>query len=367
VYFAAAAAVVASYCIAAWLAYGLLAVQGFAPLRGDEPLRWSGLVSTYAAALVRVPWQFLAGVAGLVLGPILVVSAWRAWQLRLGGPEVARWLVARYVDPQRCGPKERQLLNIVSEMSIASGVREPPVYVLPDRAINALVAGRSTDDAAIIVTQGALAQLSRDELQGVLGHEYSHILNGDMALNLRLACVLAGLSWIGQCGEEMFWRDASVAYRADGESAAGPLALLGALLAFIGFPGVLAADAVKAAIAREREFLADAASVQFTRNAEGIAGALDSIQYLRAPTNVMVAHALELSHMFFAPLVARWWGFPTHPSIEQRIAAAHPRFDRAGYRQRRHGVRREIAVLDGGGDIVEYLPLDRGAAARGPR
>src|SRR6185503_20457090 len=145
-------------------------------------------------------------------------------------------------DPERCSPNERRLLNVVSEMSIASGVREPPVYVLRrERAVNALVVGHTVDDAAIVVTQGAVELLSRDELQGVLGHEYSHILNGDMALNLRLACVLAGLSWIGQCGEEMVWRDAERARGKDGESAAGPMALFGAIVALIGFPGVLAA------------------------------------------------------------------------------------------------------------------------------
>jgi len=343
VYLLAALVVVASYCVAAWLAYAVV-VQSF----------------------TRVPWQFVAGVAGLVLGVIVAVSAARAWQLRLGGEEVASWLGAREIDPERCMPKERQLLNVVSEMSIASGVREPPVYLLPDDAVNALVAGHSAEDAVLIVTRGALEHLSRDELQGVLGHEYSHILNGDMALNLRLACVLAGLSWIGQCGEEMFWQDAAVARRGNRENAAGPLALLGIVLAFVGFPGVLAADAVKAAISRERERLADAASVQFTRNPEGLAGALDSIRFLRAHTNVTVSHALELSHMFFAPLAGRWWSFASHPSLEERIAALDPGFDRAGYRERRHGVRREVAVLDGG-DVVGYLPLDGGAAARARR
>jgi Zn-dependent protease with chaperone function len=355
VYLLVAAGVVASYCAVVWLAYGVLAFYG-APLAGDEPLRWlGGLPRTYLFALARVPAQLVGAVALLVAGIVLAVSAWRTWQLRDGGDEVARWLGARRIDPERCAPNARKLLNVVGEMAIASGVREPPVYLLEsETAVNALVAGHSPDDAAIIVTRGAVDLLSREELQGVIGHEFSHILNGDMALNLRLSCLLAGLSWIGQCGEEMFWRDASFAYHARGGSTAGPIALLGVLLAFIGFPGVLAADAVKAAISRERELLADAASVQFTRNPDGIAGALDSILALRAHTSVLAIHALEFSHMFFAPLAGRWWGFATHPSIDERIAAVHPGFDRPAYRERLHGVRRQVAVLDGGGDVVAY-------------
>jgi Zn-dependent protease with chaperone function/uncharacterized tellurite resistance protein B-like protein len=365
-YLAAVATVVASYCTAGALVYALLALYGALPLSGGAPLEWRGLFGTYFAALSRVPVQAIVAMASAVGGIILAVSAHRAWQLREGGPAVAHMLGARYVDPWKCTPAERRLINVVEEMSIASAISVPPVYVLErEDAVNALVAGYSPNEAAVVVTHGALQKLSRDELQGIMGHEYSHILNGDMALNLRLACVLAGLSWLGERGEQMVysaaWANRGLTHEESGAGA--PAALLGAIVAFIGFPGVLAADAIKAAISRQRELLADSASVQYTRNPDGIAGALDSILALHAHTSVLAAHAGELSHMFFAPGVGRWWGFPTHPPIEERIRHAHPRFQRDAYREARHGTRREVAVLDGLGHVVKYASIGAAAAA----
>ena len=365
-YSLAVAAVVASYCVAGALVYALLALYAGLPLSGAAPLEWHGLWSTYFAALLRVPPQVMLAIAGIVGGVILAVSAHRAWQLREGGPAVAHLLGARYVDPWKCTPEERRLLNVVDEMSIASGISVPPVYVLDQEdAVNALVAGYSPNEAAIVVTQGALRKLSRDELQGVMGHEYSHILNGDMALNMRLACILAGLSWLAEHGEQRVY-SAALANRSltrEERGAGAATAMLGAIIAFVGFPGVFAADVIKAAISRERELLADAASVQYTRNPDGIAGALDSILAQHAYTNVLAAHAGELSHMFFAPVLERWWGFPTHPPIEERIRHAHPRFQRDAYREARHGERREVAVLDGLGEVVKYAPIGATAAA----
>src|SRR5439155_1021109 len=223
-----------------------------------------------------------------------------------------------------------------------------------ETAINALVAGHTPHQAVIIVTRGALEQLSREELQGVMGHEFSHILNGDMALNLRLVGILAGLTWFSEQGEKLVYRTAWQFKDLPSEDrGAGVLAaLFGAVVAFIGFPGSLAADAIKAAISRQREFLADAASVQFTRNPEAIAGALDSILALRAPTVVLAVHSEQLSHMFFALAVSRWWSFSTHPPIEERIRRVHPRFLRDDYRATRHGIRREVAVLDDAGNVI---------------
>src|SRR5207247_8759562 len=125
-----------------------------------------------------------------------------------------------------------------------------------------------------------------------------------------------------------------------------------ALVACIGVPGSLAADAMKAAISRQREFLADAASVQFTRNPEAIAGALDSILALRAPTAVLALQSEQFSHMFFALAVSRWWSFSTHPPIGERIRRVHPRFQRDDYRATRHAIRREVAVLDDAGTVI---------------
>jgi Zn-dependent protease with chaperone function len=326
------------------------------------------LVLWYALAAVSVvasfcavaapfgpPPQVYMAIAAIVGGCILAVSAYRIWQLSEGGEAVASLLGARYVDPWKCSPTERRLLNVVEEMAIASGISVPPVYLLErETAINALVAGHTPHQAVIIVTHGAVQQLSREELQGVMGHEFSHILNGDMALNLRLVGILAGLTWFSEQGEKLVYR---AAWQAKGvpreESSPDAIsALFGGLVAFIGFPGSFAADAIKAALSRQREFLADAASVQFTRNPEAIAGALDSILALRAPTVVLALHCEQLSHMFFALAVSRWWSFSTHPPIEERIRRVYPRFQRDDYRATRHGIRREVAVLDDAGNVI---------------
>jgi Zn-dependent protease with chaperone function len=337
----AVASTVASYAAAAALVHAFL--------------------TKYWLGTAEVPWQLPAGVAALIGGGILAVSAYRLWQLREGGHVVAELLGARYIDPGKCNPAERRLLNVVEEMAIASGVSMPPLYVLLyEDAVNGLVAGHTPNEAVLIMTRGAMQKLSRDELQGVVGHEFSHILNGDMALNIRLAGLLAGLTWLGELGEALVYGAARQARGVPREKQGGGavLAVIGFAIAFIGFPGTLAATAIKAAISRQREFLADAASVQFTRNPEGIAGALDSILALPAHTVVLAAHAEGLSHMFFAPAVAHWWGFPTHPPIAERIYRAHPRFQRDDYRATRHGRRREVAVIDGGGNVVKHVRAD---------
>jgi Zn-dependent protease with chaperone function len=314
-------------------------------------------VASYAAVGALLSWRLAAAIAALVAGCILWVSAYRMWQFREGGHAVADLLGASYVDPGRASPAERKLLNVVEEMSIASGVTVPPVYVIRhEDAVNALVAGYSPNEAVIVVTAGALDKLSRDELQGVMGHEFSHILNGDMALNLRLAALLAGLTWLGDTAEALFFASAR-AQRAAGKegSPAAFTAVFAAAVAFIGFPGTLASSAIRAAVSRQRELLADAASVQFTRNADAIAGALDSIVALHARTAVLAAHAPGLAHMFFAPAVGNWFGFATHPPIDERIRRVHPRFLREDYRARRHGRRAEVAVLDGAGNVVKNV------------
>ena len=337
--------VVASYCVVAAAAY-----WGIAKFIGAPP---------------RPPLGLYLLVGGGVGGFILAVSAYRMWQLSDGGPVIAHLLGARYVEPGRCTPAERKLLNVVEEMAIASGISVPPVYVLDfDDAVNALVAGYSPNEAVIIVTKGAAQKLSRDELQGVMGHEFSHILNGDMALNLRLVGILAGLTWMADSAERLIFEIAHHQRElAREERGAGALtAVFAALIAFIGFPGTFAADAIKAAISRERELLADSASVQFTRNPDGIAGALDSILALRAHTAVRAVQCEPFSHMFFAPAFSRWWSPPAHPPILERIRRAHPRFKRDEYRARRHGTRSEVAVIDGSGSVVKTLRMDTAVA-----
>ncbi|HEY7240898.1 MAG TPA: M48 family metalloprotease [Burkholderiales bacterium] len=314
-------------------------------------------VASYAAVGALVSWRLAAVIAALVAACILCVSAYRMWQFREGGHAVADLLGASYVDPERCSPAERKLLDVVEEMAIASGVSVPPVYLMRrEDAVNALVAGYSPNEAVIVVTAGAVDKLSRDELQGVMGHEFSHILNGDMALNLRLAALLAGLTWLGDRAERLFFASARAQQAAGKEgSPAAFAAVFAAAVAFIGFPGTLAASAIRAAVSRQRELLADAASVQFTRHAEAIAGALDSIIALHARTAVLAANAPGLAHMFFAPAIGNWFGFATHPPIEERIRRVYPSFLREDYRARRHGRRAEVAVLDDAGNVVKNV------------
>ena len=313
-------------------------------------------VASYAGVGALLSWRLAGAIAVLVAVCVLWVSAYRMWQFRDGGHVVADLLGADYVSPERCSPAERKLLNVVEEMSIASGVSVPPVYVIRhEDAVNALVAGYTPNEAVIVVTAGAVEKLSRDELQGVMGHEFSHILNGDMALNLRLAALLAGLTWLGDKAEALFFASARAQRAAGEESTAAFAAVFAAAVAFIGFPGTLAASAIRAAVSRQREVLADAGSVQFTRNADAIAGALDSIVALGAGTVVLAARAPGLAHMFFAPATANWFGFATHPPIEERIRRVHPRFLREDYRARRHGRRAEVAVLDDAGNVVKSV------------
>ena len=300
-------------------------------------------------------------VGGTVAGIVLAVTARRVWQLSEGGPAVAAMLGAQFLERGRASPAEAKLLNVVEEMAIASGISVPPVYLLHhEDAINALVAGHTPNEAVIVATRGAVQKLSRDELQGVMGHEFSHILNGDMALNVRLVGLLAGIACFGEWGEALVYEVAKHNVGKSREERGGGVlaAMFGAAIAFIGFPGLFAAEAIKAAISRQRELLADAASVQFTRNPDGIAGALDSTRYLKAGTTLRSAYAVELSHMFFLPAAARWWSWPSHPPIEERIRRVHPRFLQEDYRRTRHASTyrdARVAVLDGAGNVVKVV------------
>ena len=371
-YLLAALFVVASFNLAAALGYGVAAIFGLAPLAGGEPVVWQGLIGTYAHAVAHVPLRFHLWVSALVGGIVLGVSAWRMWKLSEGGPAVAAMLGARYLNRSSAEAAEQRLLNVVEEMAIASGVAVPPVYVLHyDDAINALVAGHSPNEAVVIVTRGLVQKLTRDELQGVMGHEFSHLLNGDMALNIRLAGLLGGLTVFGESGEQMVWAAAAETRLEDREDRGGEAlnAVAGALIAFVGFPGAFAAQAIRAAISRQRELLADAASVQFTRNPDAIAGALDAVSMLHAGTTLRGAMVEKLSHMFFLPAFARWWGFPTHPPIEERIRRVNPGFRREQYRRTRPGSHADdgqVAVLDGLGNVVEVVGGAAGVLALAP-
>jgi Zn-dependent protease with chaperone function len=294
----------------------------------------AGPALTLGMRLRVVPTALYAwGAIGTAL-VILAVSAWHVMRLGGGGKAVAEMVGARRLASDTREPLERRLLNVIEEMAIAAGVRVPAVYVMDgEPGINAFAAGYDTPDAVVAVTRGTLEALNRDELQGVVGHEFSHILHGDMRLNIRMIGVLAGIVFIGSVGEFIMRSQ-----RGGGDSkGALPIFAGGLALFLIGYIGLFFARLIKASVSRQREFLADASSVQYTRNPDGIAGALDQIGH--ASTSALIAnrHAEDLSHMFFGQAIAvRLHGlFDTHPPLEERIARVHPRFERDGYRRTR--------------------------------
>ncbi len=278
-----------------------------------------------------------------LLGTLMLVGGGSLleWlRLREGGKAVAEMLGARRVDFATRIPVERQFLNVTEEMAIASGVPLPMLYVLDhEMAINAFVAGYSAQQSVMVVTQGALEQLSRDELQGVIGHEFSHILNGDMRINMRLLAILAGILAIGQAGGFLMRSVTDTNHHPRGRSRnnGAPAAFFFGLgLWLIGYIGLFFGRLIKAAVSREREKLADAASVQFTRNPDGLAGALYKVS--RTGSRLANLHAEEMSHMCFGESLNFGQLFATHPPIEERIKAIAPTFlTRVKYRQPTQG------------------------------
>lgn len=251
------------------------------------------------------------------LSVIAISSLYKTATLAKGGSAVAETLGGRLVSPNTHHPDERKLMNVVEEMAIASGVPVPKVYVLDnEKTINAFAAGHTADDAAIGVTRGCMTMLERDELQGVIGHEFSHILNGDMRLNLRLMGVLFGILFLTVIGRVLIY--------ARGGRDRNMLPLLGFALIIIGSIGVLFGRLIQAALSRQREFLSDASAVQFTRNPAGLSRALQKIG--GAGSKIESAHAEEASHMFFENGMGKSFHglFATHPPLDKRIRAIDP-------------------------------------------
>ena len=268
-------------------------------------------------ALAAVPHSAYVITTIVVLGVILGGTLVRLNQLSGGGVAVAGMVDARWISRGTGDPEERRLLNVVEEMALASGVAVPQVFVMDrEDAINAFAAGYSPHEAAIVVTQGAIKRLGRDQIQGVIAHEFSHILNGDMRLNIQLLGVIAGIVLIGSAGGFLM-RLGGGGYGRRGDVR---VVLVGALLWLIGSVGVLAGRLIKAAVSREREFLADASAVQFTRNPDGIGGALYKIA--ERGSVIVQRHAEELSHMCISAPVGELMEFSllkTHPPLEERM------------------------------------------------
>jgi len=280
--------------------------------------------------LDALPHYFVTTNTAVVLLMIVGGSVQQVLAMREGGEAVARMVGARPVDPSSQDQLERRLLNVVEEMALASGIAAPRVYVLERQdTINAFAAGLHPGDAVVTVTHGALTRLTRDELQGVIAHEFSHILNGDMTLNIQLIGLLHGLLLLALFGRFLADMD-RVRLSSESRDRANVLFAVGIAIVAIGYIGVFFGRLIKAGVSRQRECLADASSLQFTRNPDGIGGALRKIGGLGELAGGTIDHpqAESLSHLFMAPagvqFAAGWMA--THPPLEHRIQAiyGHP-------------------------------------------
>lgn len=275
---------------------------------------------TFPQTLAQIPVDSWLWISGGVLGIVGVATLYKYLSIQGGGRTIAESLGGNLIHQSAQDPKQRQLLNVVEEMAIASGVPVPPVYLIPEPSINAFAAGFSADDAVIGINQGTLDLLDRSELQGVVAHEFSHILNGDTNINLRLIAILHGILFIGMIGYGLL--------RAGGFSRKNgmPMIALGAGLLVIGYGGTFFGNMIKSAVSRQREYLADASAVQFTRDAGGIADALKKIGGFSMGSNMLNPAAEQASHMFFGAVAQKFSGnlMATHPPLEKRILAIDP-------------------------------------------
>jgi Zn-dependent protease with chaperone function len=290
---------------------------------GARHADFSGSVSLWNPVVFL--WVSICTGAVILLGTLYKIHA-----LSDGGQTVAEMLGGRLIEPGTADANERRLMNVVEEMALASGMPVPHVYVLEDEpGINAFAAGFTRSDAVIAVTRGTVDNLNRDQLQGVVAHEFSHILNGDMRLNIRLIGVLNGILVIALIG---YWLMRSVrttrSSRGKGGGAVAAIFLFGVAMMAIGYIGVFFGKLIKSAVSRQREFLADASSVQFTRNPEGIAGALKKIMGLSLGSRIEHVSAEEASHLFFSnALTTSWFSLmATHPPLPERIKRIDPSF-----------------------------------------
>ncbi len=275
-----------------------------------------------AGGLLPLPMMGLATLG--TLGVIGLGSAFRMAELRAGGAAVARKLGGTLVAPDARDPHYRRLRNVVEEIAIASGVPVPQVFVLEEEtAINAFAAGYAPGDAAIAVTRGALDRLNRDELQGVIAHEFSHVLNGDMRLNIRLMGVLFGILVLAVIGRKVLVHGGRGSRNAKGTL---PVLLAALVLMLVGYLGLLFGRLIKAGVSRQREFLADASAVQFTRQTRGLAGALKKVAGLPTGSKLASGDTEEVAHMLFGDGVGYSSLFATHPPLLARIQALEPSF-----------------------------------------
>lgn len=283
---------------------------------------WQGVLQSLS------PFTFL-WIAVAVSSVVLLGSIFRFVQLQGGGKIIAESMGGRLLSGNTQDADERKILNVVEEMSIASGAAVPPVYLIEEDSINAFAAGYHPQDAVIGITRGCIQNLNRDELQGVIAHEFSHIFHGDMRINMRLISLLYGILVIGLIGEFLIRiagnRSAS---RSSKDNSPAALIAIGVGLLVIGYTGIFFGNLIKSAVSRQREFLADASAVQFTRNPDGIAGALKKIGGNSYGSEIRHQQASEFSHMYFGQGVKTLFNLmATHPPLEDRIMRIQPNWD----------------------------------------
>ena len=273
--------------------------------------------------------KILLSIAAVVLAIVLLGSLTRSMQLRSGGKAVAAALGGRLIHPNTQDGDERKVLNVVEEMAIASGMAVPPVFMIEDEAINAFAAGYDQKDAVIGVTRGCIKLLNREELQGVIAHEFSHILHGDMRLNIKLVSWLYGIILIGQIGSIVLRSQRYRRFGSNRRNEGSALLFIGLAMMIAGYAGSFFGGLIKSAVSRQREYLADASAVRYTRNPQGIAGALKKIGANAYGSRLQSGAASEFSHMFFSDGVKA--GFTalmaTHPPLEDRIKRVEPRWN----------------------------------------
>ncbi|NBF04919.1 M48 family metalloprotease [Pseudomonas sp. Fl5BN2] len=283
-----------------------------------------------AGASAALDWELMLIVAGITLLVIVLGSLWESLKLSAGGQVVAQELGGLAIDTTQMDAQEHRLLNIVEEIALASGCAAPAIYVLPEEGINAFAAGLTPQDAAIGVTRGALQALNRDELQGVIAHEFSHIHNGDMRLNTRLVSAVFGIMMLSILGVGFLY--ALTKIKGNSRFSFGLamiLMFLGVVLVVLGSIGTLFGWLIQSAVSRQREFLADASAVQFTRNPKGIANALKKIAESAVGSHISADNAAQYRHMFFGNSggFSLFGLFATHPPLPERIRRLESEWD----------------------------------------
>ena len=277
--------------------------------------------------LTEPSWNLFWVTGAGTLGVVALASLGRIASLSSGGSVVAESLGGKLICPNTNDPQERRIHNIVEEMAIASGTPVPPIYLMEEKGINAFAAGYSPNDAVVGITRGCAEKLNREQLQGVVAHEFSHILNGDMRLNIKLTGLIFGIVCLSRIGEVLMRFAALSGGGRRRKKDDGMLAILalGVLLFVLGLIGGFFGSLIRAAVSRQREFLADASAVQFTRNPDGISGALKRIGGFSVGSKLETASAGDFSHMFFGSALGSI--FATHPPLEKRIRKIEPNWD----------------------------------------